>query len=314
MTRRKVCAGVAPRSAEASISERGTRSSAATIGQHHEREPHVEKDEEGAEVRGGQRRAADHRQREHGLEQPAEAEPLGEPGHDALLGEDELPRVDAHEIARPERQHHPEVEQRLQPEARAAHHEVGEREGEHGRRHRHGGRHRSGAHEDVEVGRAEELAVGGERELGAPRRPSSRRRRRSSAASKASERAEVDDPEPEQRWAEQQHQEQARGGDRGRSTARDVDAAGCVMAPPAQEQCRDGAPRSRRAPAEFGVASAFCSSTRSWPPPSSCHRVARGGPQIQAATTTPGDGQGAVASRAAPVDQPDLLRPDARRG
>ena len=107
--------GCAPRSAEASISERGTRSSAAYDRQDHVRQPDIDEDQEDADV--GDRTAT-------GRRSPAAPAPqsssqvrcscCARPGDDAFLGQDQLPGIDPHQIARPQRQHDRQVQQRLQ--------------------------------------------------------------------------------------------------------------------------------------------------------------------------------------------------------
>ncbi len=95
--------------------------------QDHERQPDVGEDEPDGDVR-----VADVRGRQPEL--------LQRPVEDAVVVEDQPPRVDAREVARPERQQHEHEERRADARRREPRHEVRERE----RDDRVGDRHRGG--------------------------------------------------------------------------------------------------------------------------------------------------------------------------
>ena len=128
-----------------------------------------------------QRIAADDRQRQPGVEQPRQMQLGEQPGEDALLGEDQLPGIDLDQIARPQRQHDAEIEQRLPCAPRIARGVVGDREGDDGRGQRDQRRHGDGAQDDVEIGGLQQLAIGLQRELRGRSGRRTRRSRRSSA-------------------------------------------------------------------------------------------------------------------------------------
>ena len=148
--------------------------------------------------RDRQRIAADHRQRQPGIEQPRQVQLLEQPGEDAFLGEDQLPGVDLDQIARPQRQHDAEIEQRLPFAARIARRVVGDREGDDRRGERDHRRHRHGADDDVEVRRPQQLAIGLEREL-AVDQAGELVDREEALQQQREQRAEIDDAEPQHR-------------------------------------------------------------------------------------------------------------------
>ena len=277
MTRRKVCAGRAPRSAEASASERGTRSKAATMGRTMNGSHTYRKTRNVPRYEVDKRGPAHHRQGQEGIEERGQPEPTSEPGDDALLGEDQLPRVDPHEIAGPEREHDAEVEQRLQSEAGAPHHVVGQGEREGGRRHRDRERHEGRPQHDVEVRDGEELPVCRERQL-----VHDQARElvdpKEALDEEGEQGAEVHHAEPEERRTEEEDQEQPRAeierrGETLERRRRGAGGRGHAESPPAPWSgcsCRADQVRRTRCPdTPRGLASsACCSSTRSCPPPS----------------------------------------------
>ena len=206
---RKVWPGRAPRSAGGLDQARRHPLERRLHRQDHERQPDIEEDEERADVADRQRRPADHREREDRIEQPGQVQLAGEPGEDAFLGEDQLPGVDAHQIARPERQHDAEIEERLPAPARIAGGEIGDREGDDRRGDRDQRRHRDGAEDDVEIGRRKKLGIGRKRRLvddqaGEIVEPEEALREQ------RKQRADIDDAEPEERRPEQEREKQPR--------------------------------------------------------------------------------------------------------
>ncbi|MNT63246.1 hypothetical protein D3C72_2010460 [compost metagenome] len=109
--------------------------------QDHEGQPDVDEDDEGAGIADRERVAADDGERQPGIEQPQQMQLSQEPGDDAFLGQNQLPRIDLDEIARPERQHDAEIEQHLPFSLRVARGVIGDREGDERRGERHDCRH-----------------------------------------------------------------------------------------------------------------------------------------------------------------------------
>ena len=131
------------------------------------------------------------------------------PGEDALLGEDELPGIDADEIARPERQHDPEIEEDLPAAARVAGSEVGDRERDDRRRDGDERGHRDGADDDVEIGRRQKLRVGRERRL-VDDQPGKFVEPEEALRKEGKERADIDQAEPDERRPEEKSEQDAR--------------------------------------------------------------------------------------------------------
>ena len=75
-----------------------------------------------------------------------------DPGEDAFLGEDQLPGIDLDQIARPERQHDAEIEQRLPFSLRMARGIIGDGEGDEGGGQGDESSHDHRAHDDIEIG------------------------------------------------------------------------------------------------------------------------------------------------------------------
>src|SRR3990172_7945956 len=94
---------------------------------------------------------------------------LRQPGHDAFLGQDELPGVDLDEIARPQRHHHR-------------------------------------AQNDLEVGLLQELRIGGEREL-VDDEPRIVVERIEALQQKSEQRADVDNADPQKRRQQKKQRE-----------------------------------------------------------------------------------------------------------
>ena len=82
----------------------------------------------------------------------AQVQLLRGPRDRALARQQQLPRVQPHQVARPQRQHHRDVQQRLLRAARMARHVVRERKAEHGAGQRDAHRHRDRAPRGVDVG------------------------------------------------------------------------------------------------------------------------------------------------------------------
>ena len=178
--------------------------------QDHERQPDVGEHQEHAEVGDRQGRPADHRQRQHGIEQPGEPGPGERPADDALLGQDQLPGIDPDQIARPERQHDREVEQRLGPAGRVARHQVGDRKADQRGAQRDRERHADRAQDDVEVGtRGQKVSVGAERQL-VDHLAGEVVEGEEALDQEREQRAQIDDAQPEQGRGQQEQGEQAR--------------------------------------------------------------------------------------------------------
>src|SRR5262249_38928883 len=118
-----------------------------------------------ANVADAERRSADDGNGEDRVEEPGEKELVGDPGDDAFLGKDELPGIDTDEIARPQRQHHRQIEDGLPAPAGIARRIVGNGKSDESGGERYGSRHQQAAPDDVEVGETEELGIGLKREL-----------------------------------------------------------------------------------------------------------------------------------------------------
>ncbi len=93
----------------------------------------------------------DHRQREDGVQQPVQSQSICQPADDPLLGQDQLPGIDPHQIAGPERQHDADVEQGPGLAAGVARHVVGHWKAEQGTGQGHQQRHADGAQDHVQV-------------------------------------------------------------------------------------------------------------------------------------------------------------------
>ena len=174
--------------------------------QDHVGQPDIDKDDEGADERKAQRIAADHRDREYGVEHRRQMQLREHPVDDALLGQDQLPRIDLDQIARPQRQHDREVEQRFPAPLDVACGHIGDRErhDHRGERHRRGHQHRSD--DDIGILRLEQLRIGREREL-AHHQSGEIVDVEKALQQQREQRAEIDDPEPQhRRRQEQQHQ------------------------------------------------------------------------------------------------------------
>ena len=111
-----------PRSDEASSNERGDPLEPGVDRQDHVRQPEVREDEPGAGDR---------------VARAAEPEGLEEPVEHPVLGEDDPPRVDLHEVARPERDEDRDDQQVPRARRDEARHRVRDREGEDRARDRH---------------------------------------------------------------------------------------------------------------------------------------------------------------------------------
>ena len=143
------------------------------------------------------------------VEQPAEADQIEQPGEHAFLGQDQLPAIDAHQIIRPERQHDRDIEHRLGPGPGEARHVIGERKGDGGAAQGHRRRHHHRAQDDGEIGRREQLGIGGERGL-IDDEAGEIVDREEALGEQGQQRADIDDAEPEQRRQQQQEQHQPR--------------------------------------------------------------------------------------------------------
>ncbi len=246
--------------------------------QHHVGQPEVEKGEKDPGRRDRQRRSADQRQREPAVEEDRESRVVDDPRENSLLGEDQLPGVDADEIARPERQDDREVEQRPPPAGSVEGHVEGERKGEDHRRDGHRRRHGDGAQDDVEIRPAGESGVGFEGEaahnLAGVMVEAEERLHQERA-----ERADVGDPQPEKRRDEEQGErdsrppvekrrqasEQRRGSPR---SLRSLAAAQPAASGRSWMGSQARTTRSPRATAPAVADATFCATTWSVPPPS----------------------------------------------
>ena len=128
--------------------------------QHHEREPDVGEHEPHGPVRVGD-------------VQVGQAEPVQRPVERTVGVQDQPPRVHAHEVAHPQRQHRGDEQDEPQARARDAHEEIRVREGQHHARRRHGRRDPERAEDDRRVRRvrngAEVVEVPGVHDLAGER-------------------------------------------------------------------------------------------------------------------------------------------------
>ena len=136
-------------------------------------------------------------------------QPLGEPGDDAFLGQDQLPGVDLDEIARPQRHHHREIEQRLGPAARIARRVIGDRKGDDRAGERDERRHHHRAQDDLEVGLLEQLLVGREREL-VDDEAGEIVERIEALQQQREQRADIDDADPQERRQQEKERQELR--------------------------------------------------------------------------------------------------------
>ena len=88
-----------------------------------------------------------------------------EPMNGAFLGKDQLPRIDADQIVRPERQHDGDIEERLGAAAGKARHVIGKWKGNDAGDCRHDCSHHDRAPDDGKIGRREEPRIGVERRV-----------------------------------------------------------------------------------------------------------------------------------------------------
>ena len=139
----------------------------------------------------------------------AEADQIEQPGEHALLGEDQLPAIDAHQIIGPERQHDRDIEHRLRPRSGEAGHIIGKRKGDRGTAQGHHGRHDNRAQDDGEIGGGEELGISGERGL-IDDEAGEIVDREEALGEEGQQRTDIDDAEPEQRRQQQEEQHQPR--------------------------------------------------------------------------------------------------------
>ena len=101
---------------------------------------------------------------EQPVEDAAQAETVRQPGDDAFLSENQLPGVDAHQIARPEREHDGEVEQPLDAVGGVARHVICQRKSDQRAGDGDGCRHANRPQHDVDVRLNEQLLIGARRE------------------------------------------------------------------------------------------------------------------------------------------------------
>ena len=134
---------------------------------------------------------------------------LEQPVEDAFLGEDQLPRINLDQIARPQRQHDAEIEQRLPFAPGVARRDIGDGEGDDGRGDSDVGSHRNGADDDVEVLRLQQFAIGLEREL-MDDDAGKIVEREEALQQQRQQRAEIDDAEPEHGRGQQQEDQEPR--------------------------------------------------------------------------------------------------------
>ena len=141
-----------------------------------------------------------------------EPEPADDPVEDAFLGEDQLPRIDTDEIARPQRQGDRDIEEGLDPAAGVARRVVGDREGDDGAGQRYRRRHHHGADDDVEIGRLQQFAIGLQREL-VDDEAGKLVDREEALGEERGERPDIDDADPDQRRRQKDRKQQARPGE-----------------------------------------------------------------------------------------------------
>jgi hypothetical protein len=127
--------------------------------------PHIGKGNERAQRRNGERWPTYYGQAEDSVKQSGEAGLGEEPTDDALLGEDQLPGVDTHDVARPERHDHTQGEEHTHTGRGIARHEIGQWERQQSICYGNHSCHAGGAQHNVHVSRAEEVGVCLEREL-----------------------------------------------------------------------------------------------------------------------------------------------------